>query len=177
MNLYLGELFRGGGLCSFWNKMFRRGALQYNDREKGGAMVLVILFLPMALLSIGLVADLGVLFTVKRTVQAACDFGALAACQELDWDLLAEGQIVIDEFQGKAKAIHYTRQNLQHIEHFISDSNIEVIVRNIPDYEPTIVVQTHVLVQTSFIKYLPGLRNGVTLDITSESSVVKRTKW
>ena len=42
---------------------------------------MIVLFLPVAVLSIGMVADLGLLFVSRKLVQSACDLGALAGAR------------------------------------------------------------------------------------------------
>ena len=145
--------------------------------QKGGVIALVALFLPVAVLSIGIVADLGVLFTARRLVQAACDLGALAGCQDLDWDLLAQGTVFIDEARGRARAIEYTMSNLKPNENLLDEINLTAVVNNSIKDEPTITVRAQVVVRTYFLKWLSGLENGITITVISESSVVERTNW
>ena len=40
---------------------------------RGGVLALVALFLPIAVLCVGIVVDLGTVFFVRKAVQAACD--------------------------------------------------------------------------------------------------------
>ncbi|HHY11492.1 MAG TPA: hypothetical protein GX529_02565 [Firmicutes bacterium] len=155
-------------MCELW---------QTANSQRGGAIALVILFLPVAVLSIGIVADLGVLFSARRLVQAACDLGALAGCQELDWDLLAKGTVSIDENRGRAKAIEYVEKNLESMESMFQEVNLRATVSNMPNCEPAVTVQADVVVHTYFLRWVPGLGNGITITIISESSVVERTKW
>ena len=145
--------------------------------EKGAVIALVALFLPVAVLSLGIVADLGVIFAARRLAQAACDLGALAGCQELDWDLLAQGIVFIDEERGRAKAIEYTRDNLWGMENLFRDVKVTATVDNSARDAPAVIVEAYVVVDTYFLRWIPGLESGVTLIVIAESSVVERTKW
>jgi hypothetical protein len=145
--------------------------------QKGAVIALVTLFLPVAVLSLGIVADLGVVFAARRLAQAACDLGALAGCQELDWDLLAQGTVLIDEDRGRARAIEYTRRNLESMENLFSEVSIAASVDNSSKDAPRVVVEAEVVVHTYFLRWIPGLHRGISLAVMSESSVVERTKW
>ncbi len=145
--------------------------------QEGGAIALVIIFLPVALMSMGIVADLGMLFTAKRLVQAACDFGALAGCQELDWDLLAQGTVFIDETYGAARAVEYAERNLQGVESLFQEISVGAAVDNEKEDGPAVFVCANVAVRTYFLRWMPGMAEGIFLKIASESSVVQRTRW
>lgn len=145
--------------------------------QKGGVIALVVLFLPAAVLSIGIVADLGVVFAARRLVQAACDLGALAGCQELDWDLLAQGTVFIDEARGKAKALEYTMANLEGMGNLLCGVNVTAVVDNSRRDEPSITVEAHLVVPTFFLRWLPGMEHGVSITVLSQSSVVERSEW
>lgn len=145
--------------------------------EKGAVIALVILFLPMAVLSIGIVSDLGFLFAARRLVQGACDLGALAGCQELDWDLLAQGLVFINENEGQAAAIAIAQANLRNMESILQEVNLRAKVTNALNQDPKVTVEANCRSQTHFLKWIPGLQQGIPFRIVSESSVVERKKW
>ncbi len=181
MNLFPGNVFRPAAMCfrawlttsGFDTSKFKRVI----KCEKGGVIALVILFLPMAVLSIGIVADLGLVFTARRLVQGACDLGALAGCQELDWDLLAKGLVYIKQNEGQATAIAITEANLRNMEGILQQVELKAKVYNAPNEEPRITVEANCRPQTHFLKWLPGLKQGIHFRVVSESSVVERKKW
>ena len=70
----------------------RRLFLHLLRDSRGGVAVLVALFLPVAVLCVGTVVDLGAVFFARKAVEASCDLGALPGVQELDWDRLAAGR-------------------------------------------------------------------------------------
>ncbi len=144
--------------------------------QRGGVIAMIVLFLPVAVLSIGMVADLGLLFVSRKLVQSACDLGALAGCQELDWDLLAQGLVVISDEHGKATAVEIAWDNLRDMNNVIRDVRLNVTVINHVQ-EPRVLVEADFRVQTFFIRYLPGFRTGIPCFIQSESAVVERKKW
>jgi len=59
------------------------GVRELIEQTRGGVLALVALFLPIAVLCVGLVMDLGTVFFVRKAVQPACDLGVLAGVQEL----------------------------------------------------------------------------------------------
>lgn len=144
--------------------------------QRGGVIAMIVLFLPVAVLSIGMVADLGLLFVSRKLVQSACDLGALAGCQELDWNLLAQGLVVISEERGKTTAVEIAWDNLRDMDNVIRDVCLNATVTN-DVHEPRVLVEADFRVQTFFIRYLPGCRNGISCFISSESAVVERKKW
>jgi len=50
--------------------------------EKGQVLPLVVLFLPLTVLLLGLVVDLGLLFSTRLTMLAAADLGGSGRCAE-----------------------------------------------------------------------------------------------
>ncbi|MEW6031264.1 MAG: pilus assembly protein TadG-related protein [Bacillota bacterium] len=80
--------------------------------ERGAAGVLVVLFLPCLLASLGLAIDVGVLLLVRAEMRAAADMGALAGVQDLDFELLAEGRVVIRGPEAVRDAEAWVRENL-----------------------------------------------------------------
>lgn len=59
---------------------------------RGSVMVIVALFLPIFVLALGLVLDLGVLFVQRQQATAAADMAVLAGAREIDLDRLARGE-------------------------------------------------------------------------------------
>ncbi len=161
--------------------MGRRKCLSAADliREtRGGVLALVALFLPIAVLCVGMVVDLGTVFFVRKAVQAACDLGALAGVQELDWDLLAAGTVSLRGEEAEAFAREVTSDNLQAIEALVLDTHVSATVLNPPaKVEPTVAVSVTYSVRMPFLRTLPGLGEGFRDRRVSEASVVKRTEW
>lgn len=148
------------------------------SRDEGGVLALVALFLPVAILVIGMVLDLGVVFYARRATQTACDLGALAGVIELDWDALAQGDVRIDSLAGEAVAIQVTNENVVSLGPLIVDPMVSVRVFNIPEREePTVQVYCHFRVRAHFLGFLPGFGLGIPCAASAEASVVMRTKW
>ncbi|HSW10544.1 MAG TPA: pilus assembly protein TadG-related protein [Bacillota bacterium] len=80
--------------------------------ERGGALVMTVLLLPVLLLSLALVVDAGLVLLARQRAQGAADMAALAACQELDLESLARGELVLDESRARAAASDYAISNL-----------------------------------------------------------------
>lgn len=148
------------------------------EQTRGGVLALVALFLPIAILCIGIVVDLGTVFFVRKGVQAACDLGALAGVQELDWDLLAVGTVSLRAEEAEAVAEEITGYNLEGLEALVRDVNVSATAMNPPaKAEPTVAVTVTYSVRMLFLRTLPGLGDGFHDRRVSEASVVKRTEW
>ena len=146
--------------------------------ERGGVLALVALFLPVAVLVVGLVCDLGVVFCVRKIAQAACDLGALAGVQELDWDLLAEGTVAINETGAQSAAIGVAQENLANLGGLAHVEAVYAVVSNPPACsEPNIVLTVTCRVRPTYLGWLPAFAEGIPLSIMAEASVVERTKW
>ena len=147
-------------------------------RVEGGVVVLVALFLPIAVLCVGMVVDLGAVFFARKAVQAASDLGALAGVQELDWDRLAAGQVMIREEDGEEIADGVTRQNLQNVIGLVEVLSVSCSVRNPPQVsEASLSVEVRFKVKTPFLGSMPGLFGSFEGRAFSQASVVRRTKW
>ncbi len=90
----------------------RRGRDAHSWSRAGAAMTLVVLFLPCLLVASALVLDAGALLLARACLAAAADMGALAGVQGLDYERLAEGDIVIKEAEAAADAEAWVRDNL-----------------------------------------------------------------
>ncbi len=146
--------------------------------ERGGVMVLVTLFLPVAVLLVGLVCDLGVVFCVRKIAQAACDLGALAGVQELDWDLLAEGVVAIDESSAQTVATGVAQENLGNLGGLAHVETVCAMVSNPPaSVEPRLVLTATCRIRPTYLSWLPGFEDGIPISIMAEASVVERTEW
>lgn len=156
-------------------------AKESSEREtigrSGGVILMVALFMPIAMLSIGMVSDVALVFVARKSVQDACDLGTLAGCQELDWDLLADGVVAVREQAGSASAISIAKSNLEDSMNLIKDLHLRAHVVNHFDGEPTVLLDASFTVNTFFLRFLPRYRNGVSIRVFSESSVVERTQW
>ena len=147
-------------------------------RADGGVVALVALFLPIAVLCVGMVVDLGAVFFARKAVQAACDLGALAGVQELDWDRLAAGQVMIREDDGEDIADGITRENLRNVAGLVEVLSVSCSVRNPPQVaEASLSVEVRFRVRTPFLGSVPGLFGSFEGRAYSQASVVRRTKW
>jgi len=81
--------------------------------QRGVAATVVVLFLPSLLAGLALVVDAGVLLVCRAQLAAAADMGALAGAQDLDYELLAAGKVVIRSEQAVGDAEAYVRENLR----------------------------------------------------------------
>ncbi len=109
-----------------------RGLLEPRDgpgpaAQRGAVTALVVIFLPCLLAAAALVIDVGVLLTARGQMAAAADMGALAGVQDLDYDLLAEGQVVIVPEAAIGDAESWVRQNLAS-QPFIVPESVSVTV-------------------------------------------------
>ena len=137
--------------------------------QRGGVIVMVVLFLPVAILSLGMVA--------RKIVQSACDLGALAGCQELDWELLAIGELVLSEERGRAAAIEMAFNNLRDLRNGIKDVTLNAQVSNDAGQGPRLFLEAEFKIQTVFIRYLPGCGDGFPCSVISEAAVLERQQW
>lgn len=146
--------------------------------QRGGVLALLALFLPIAVLVVGLVCDLGAVFCVRKIVQAACDLGALAGVQELDWDLLAEGTVVIEEVAAQTAAVGVARENLTNLGGLAHVESVYAVVSNPPaSSEPNLVLTVVCRVHPTYLTWLPAFADGISLSMAAEASVVERTEW
>ncbi len=146
--------------------------------QKGGVLALVVLFLPIAVISTGMVVDLGIMFCARKAVQAACDLGALAGVQNLDWDSLAAGIVLVDQQQSEAAAVQVALNNLEGSGGLFSHIDVWASASNPPlRTEPCVTVEARFSPNTYFLKWLPGLSQGIAMTWLSEAAVVERTKW
>lgn len=153
---------------------------------KGGVSLLVALYLPICILAVGMVFDLGLAFVVRQTAQTACDMGALAAVQELDWDQLAEGIVVINTVAARQQAADVTFANLAPVvrKGLITEPVISIAVSNpaggagdTGTGEPAVMVEASMTVRTFFLRWLPGLTGGIPMTVRAEARCVERTRW
>ena len=93
-----------------------RNRHQQRNSETGAAVTWLVLWLPVLILLLGIVADVGRLYTLRSVAQTAADMGALAGVQELDLEALAEGTlwVNVDEAQREARnlALEVAQKNL-----------------------------------------------------------------
>ena len=110
----------------------RLGVRGLIEQTRGGVLALVALFLPIAVLCVGMVVDLGTVFFVRKAAQAACDLGALAGVQELDWDLLAAGHVALRVDDVERIAAEVARENLESVELLVPELQIGAKAENLP---------------------------------------------
>jgi Flp pilus assembly protein TadG len=82
-------------------------------RDEGLVAVSFALFLPVALILLSLVMDVAWISIVRTQLQIAVDFGALAAVQDLDLELLANGRCELLVDSATATALAYAWENLE----------------------------------------------------------------
>lgn len=75
-------------------------------------MLLILLWLPVLMTATALAMDGGQLFLTRIRLQSAVDLAALAAVQSLDWDRLADGELVLLEGESEDAVRDYLHQNL-----------------------------------------------------------------
>ena len=78
---------------------------------RGAASVLIVVWLPVLLVVAALVVDAGILFVAKYQFQAAVDLAALSAVQSVEWELLGEGVVQINEEDAVFYADDYLSAN------------------------------------------------------------------
>jgi len=83
------------------------------EGQKGSAVILIALWLPVLLSAAALTLDVGRLFLHRIQLQAAMDLAALAGAQDADWHSLAEGVIQLDAEAAKRSARSCAADNLQ----------------------------------------------------------------
>ncbi len=90
---------------------------------------MLIIYLPVLLLVMALVIDVGLLAITRSKIQAAADFGALAGAQNLNLEALQEGMIILDERMAKKDALRWTEENiLRNLHPFISDQYLDISI-------------------------------------------------
>lgn len=75
-------------------------------------MLLILLWLPILMTVTALAVDGAQLFLARLRLQSAVDLAALAAVQSLDWDRLAEGEVVLLEKESEDAVREYLHANL-----------------------------------------------------------------
>ncbi|MBE3519094.1 MAG: hypothetical protein IMW97_02195 [Firmicutes bacterium] len=134
----------------------------------------------------GMVFDLGLAFVVRQTAQTACDMGALVVVQELYWDHLADGIVVINTVAARQQAADVTFANLAPVvrKALITKPVISIAVSNpvggtgdTGTGEPAVMVEASVTVGTFFLRWLPCLTGGIPMTVRAEPRRVKRTSW
>lgn len=80
--------------------------------ESGSVGPLVVLMLPVLVLVMSLVVDVGLLFVCKNLSATAVDMAALAAAQEVDLDRLARGERYINPQAAENTARTWIKDNL-----------------------------------------------------------------
>ena len=115
---------------------------------------------------------------MRKIVQAACDLGALAGVQELDWELLAEGTVAIEEITAQTVAVGVAQENLTNLGGLAHVEAVYAVVSNPPSStEPNLVLTVVCRVYPSYLTWLPAFADGISLSIAAEASVVERTEW
>jgi len=80
--------------------------------QQGSILVMTMLFLPVVVMALGIVTDLGVLLVARRTAYGVADLAALAAAQEVDLESLSGGIIALKSGAAQAAALEWARTNL-----------------------------------------------------------------
>jgi len=75
-------------------------------------LVAVVVALPVWVLMLGTMADVGLLFLVRTRLQAAVDMAALAAVQDVDLDRLASGERYIRPDAAARDGRRWARMNV-----------------------------------------------------------------
>jgi uncharacterized membrane protein len=146
---------------------------------------MTVLLLPVILLSLALVADVGLLLLARQRAHGAADMAALAACQEVELALLARGELALDQASARARAVEYASMNLTAAfpgMDLARDAIVEVHVHNPtpgqPDRDrftgreiiyPTVCVVIELRVPMWFLRVSGG---GVRIRVHADASVV-----
>lgn len=104
--------------------------------SEGAVALQVVLFLPVMVALLAMVVNLGVIFLTKYRLQTAVDLGALAAAQDVDLALLAEGRRVLLDGPAKGDAREVTLANLGRLGGAQARADIIVSVYNPSPQEP-----------------------------------------
>lgn len=145
--------------------------------QRGSVVALFVLFMPVVLAVCGLALDLGILFTARKCVQGACDLGALAGVQELDWDALARGHILIREEDAVRRALEVAYSNMGCAGGLVFEPDLSARVYNPPfREEPCVIVEASFSVRSFFIHVFVPVKQQL-FRVLAEASVVTRTKW
>ncbi len=121
--------------------------MQRDERSRGQVVVLIALMLPVLLAMVGLVVDLGMMFSERRAAQNAADAAALAAAGEI--------ALGFDPAAARTTALYYAAQN-----GYDNDGSANTVAVSIPpDTGPSEAVQVQVsrTMSTSFMRVV-GLR-------------------
>lgn len=146
--------------------------------SRGSIAATVAAALPVMVICIGLVVDMGVMFTARRCVQGACDLAALAGVQELDFDALARGEVKVDEERGISRALEFAHANLEKYEALFTNPRITGVVKNPPEVQyPTLRLDARFTVKVRFLTILPSYKNGIEMQVISEAAVREREEW
>ncbi len=108
--------------------------------QEGSAAIMVVLLLPVMIMIMGLVVDLGILVMYRGIAQSAADLGALAAAQNLNVERLEAGVIEINVKEAKADAIRWVEHNMHlNMPHLRTDSALDIFVEvyNVSSERPT----------------------------------------
>jgi hypothetical protein len=129
-------------------------SLRYSRRD-AIATVWTIVCLPLFLLILSFVMDVGWMSAARGHLQLAADFGALAGVQELDYDALASGICILNQVQAENVARQFAMDNLSRN---LSDSQLRactVVIRvanpghpETPDGYPRVIVNITLPAQT-----------------------------
>ncbi len=155
-----------------------------NPKDSGGAVtVMVVIMLPLFLLSLALVLDVGLLFITRTQAQAAVDMGALAGVQELDWDAAARGVLQLRPEEAERSAKEWTLRNLEALRRARpgpGDVFIKVEVYNASPDQPMTVRGTGRVISTPTVRVeakipttLLLLSLPVELKVAADASVVR----
>jgi hypothetical protein len=142
--------------------------------KQGSIVALFALVLPVSLLICGMVLDIGVLLGARQIAKAACDLGALAGLQEIDWELLEQGVLALHEEQAIKRAIEFAEENVRGSLANNARFYAQAYVKN---GEPCIRVLAEGSVRMSILSIIPQYRTRVPYSTFSEASITLRTKW
>jgi len=147
-------------------------------KQSGSIYVWMVLLLPVFLMLLGLISDLGTMYVVSNAVQVALDQAGTSAVSSsiIEESLQDEyGQVEIDPNQAEDTFYRLLQRNLRLDNNLypLHDSLIDgsVSIGNLdirPSGPPTLNVTASVPVRTNIFRYL---RNQVTITVNSESQI------
>ena len=90
--------------------------------------MMFVIYLPVLMLIMALVIDVGLLAITRNKLQTAADFGALAGAQNLDLQELQEGTIILNRNAATKDAIRWAEENaLRNLHSFIADRDLRIV--------------------------------------------------
>lgn len=160
-------------------------------RSGGQSVVYTVLLLPILMLILAIVADIGALQMQKVRLRSALDMAALDAAQEIDEEHYSRtGTLQLDPGRAEAAARRFLIHNLEPLQHQLGGRDVVeavargadiVIVNQVPARNPftrvvlerpAVAARMRVPVRTGLL-HLIGLGNTVKLTVAVDAEIKK----